>query len=352
MKTTTAKPAVAGRSTNDEVRAALAAALSGACAPPPAPAVAADAPVLNGLTLALEQTAAAALVAVKSAATVAELAAVFAVLQPGRDASRDQRLQFWTARVGATPLTDVSTDQVDAVLAELEHEPGRWGKVRAGGTINRFRAAFASLIKFARKHRRLPRGWVSPLSDLPQHKENPGRVRYLSADEEARLMAAAQLQRWPLLPLVIRVAIVTGLRKGALNGLTWGDIDFEAGVARVARTKNGDAHIAPLTPDLIAALHAVKPAHALPSHLIFGSRKNPNVAHNYAHAFERALSVAGIEDATLHTLRHTSCSRLAEAGRSLIEIAEHAGHRSMTMARRYSHLSTKGRASMVREVFA
>lgn len=352
MTISIAKPGVASRSTSEEVRAALAAALCGARAPQSPPAVPPAAPVLNGLKQAAEQTTAAALIAVKTATTVAELAAVFSVLQPGRDASRTTRLEFWTERIGSTPLVDVSTDQVDAILAELEHEPGRWGRVRTGGTINRFRAAFASLVKFARKHRRLPRGWISPLRDLPQHKESPGRVRYLSADEEARLMAAAQLQRWPLLPLVIRVAIVTGLRKSALDGLTWADIDFAAGVARVARTKNGDEHVAPLTPDILAALTAVKPAHALPSHLIFGSRKNPNVVHNYIHAFARALKVAGIEGASLHTLRHTSCSRLAEAGRSLLEIAEHAGHRSMTMARRYSHLSTKGRASMVREVFA
>jgi integrase len=358
MKTSTQTPAVAGSSTSENVRAALAASLNGLTASKgsnPAPradtAGTPEKPVLNGLTSDAATMAAAAQAALRTATTVTELAQVFDVLQPGRCASRAKRLQYWVERIGTTPLVDVSTDQVDAVLAELEHHPGRRGKLRSGGTVNRFRAALASLIKFARRHRRLPRGWASPLADLPQHKESPGRLRYLSAEEEQRLMAAAALQQWPLLPLVIRMAIVTGLRKGALNGLTWDDVDLDAAVVGVDRTKNGDAHLSPLTPDLVAALRAVKPAKALPTHLIFGG-KNPNVPHNYTHAFAQAVKAAGIEGITFHGLRHTSCSRLAQAGRSLLEIADHAGHRNLATTRRYSHLSTKGRAAMVSEVFA
>ena len=59
-----------------------------------------------------------------------------------------------------------------------------------------------------------------------------------------------------------------------------------------------------------------------------------------------------LPDVTFHTLRHTSCSRLAQAGVDILAIAEHAGHRSLSMTRRYSHLSIKGRASMVASVFA
>ncbi|MBK7416257.1 MAG: tyrosine-type recombinase/integrase, partial [Dechloromonas sp.] len=53
-----------------------------------------------------------------------------------------------------------------------------------------------------------------------------------------------------------------------------------------------------------------------------------------------------------HTLRHTSCSRLAQAGVDILAIAEHAGHRSLSMTRRYSHLCIKGRANTINSVFA
>lgn len=360
MTPTKAQTRVEHVSTSVNTRAALAAALNGARAPKPpapAPAGAAGSPDVNGLTFACtvqksaEQATAAALATLRTARTVRELAAVFDVLQPGRDASRASRMAFWLERVGDVPLAELTCEQVDAVMADVETQPGRKGRLRSGGTVNRFRAALASLIKFARRHRRLPRGWPSPLADLPQHKESPGRLRYLSEDEEARLMAAAALQRWPLLPLIIRMAIVTGLRKGALTGITWGDLDPGEGVVRIGRTKNGSAHVAPLTPDLVAALAAIKPAKALPTHLIFGG-KNPNVAHNFAYSFEQAVIAAGIERVTFHGLRHTSCSRLAQAGRTLLEIAEHAAHRNLATTRRYAHLSTKGRAAMVSEVFA
>jgi integrase len=357
MTPTTAHARVEPASTYENTRAALAAALNRARAPePPAPAPAGS-PDVDGLTFAqtveqsAQQAATAALASLRTAQTVRELAAAFGVLQPGRDESRTSRLNFWVERVGDVPLADLTCDQVDAVMAEVESIPGRKGKLRSGGTVNRFRAALASLIKFARRHRRLPRGWASPLADLPQHKESPGRLRYLSEDEEARLMAAAALQRWPLLPLLIRMAIVTGLRKGALTGIAWGDLDLDDGVVRVGRTKNGDSHVAPLTPDLVAALTAVRPAKALPTHLVFGG-KNANVAHNFDHSFAQAVITAGIERVTFHGLRHTSCSRLAQAGRTLLEIAEHAAHRNLATTRRYAHLSTKGRAAMVSEVFA
>lgn len=351
MKTETAPQG--GRSHRENTRAALAAALAGNCPPQAVPATLAKAPTapdLNGLTATAEQLQAAALVAVRQAATVRDLAAVFEVLQPGRDKSRKARLAPWLAKVGDFALADVTTDQVDEVLAELEATPTPSGKPRTGGTINRYRASFASLVKFARKHRRVPRGWVSPLAELPLNREAPGRLRYLSEEEEQRLMAAATVQRWPLLPLLIRMAVVTGLRRGALVALTWADVDSTANVVRIARTKNGSAHVAPLTADLVAALQAVKPANAQPTHLIFAG-KEPNRAHNFEHSFKAALVVAGIEGASFHTLRHTSCSRLAQAGRSLLEIAEHAGHRNLSMTRRYAHLSTKGRAGMVAEVF-
>lgn len=365
MTTSTPISIVAPCATRENTRAALAAALAGAyrAASPPGPATVPDdaaemSSSVNGLLVLTEddkaRQLAAAQATLRTASTVRELATVIDAIQPGRDASRGRRLQYWVERLGDTPIADVSTDQVDAVLAELETEPGARGKPRAGATVNRYRASFASLVKFARKHRRVPRGWISPLADLPMHKESPGKLRYLSEEEETRLMAAAALQVWPLLPLLIRMGIVTGMRKGSLVGLTWGDINFTAATAQVERTKSGAAHMAPLTPDVVAALKAVRPARATDLHLVFGNAKNPYRPHCFTHAFMQAVKTAGLAGTgvTFHTLRHTSCSRLAQAGRSLLEIADHATHRNLSTTRRYAHLSVTGRASMVHDVFS
>lgn len=83
---------------------------------------------------------------------------------------------------------------------------------------------------------------------------------------------------------------------------------------------------------------------AMDTDLIFVG-KHLNAPHDFRHGFNEACKMAGLEDVTFHTLRHTSCSRLAQAGVDILAIAEHAGHRSLSMTRRYSHLCIKGRAN-------
>ncbi len=285
--------------------------------------------------------------------TVAEIAAVFLSLTPMRDTMIRPRLSFWVERFGTKPLAELTPDDIDAGLAELETSPGKNGKVKSGPTVNRYRMALQSAIRFAKQKRLLPRGWVSPLQDIPQHKENPGKLRFLTPDEERRLMDAARLQSWVLLPLLIRLAIVTGLRRGALLSLCWRDVvlDGDAPHVAVERTKNGDSHVSPITPDLVQEFRRMRRIKSEDGELIF-SGKYRNRPHDFRHGFSEACRTASLEGVSFHTLRHTSCSRLAQAGVDILAIAEHAGHRSLTMTRRYSHLCIKGRASTINNVFA
>lgn len=285
--------------------------------------------------------------------TVAEIGAVYLSLTPVRDPMAKSRLAFWTERLGDKTLAELTPEDVDGALAELETVPGPTGKLRSGPTINRYRMALQSVIRFARQKRLLPRGWISPFQDIPQHPESPGKVRFLTPEEEQKLMNAARLQSWVLLPLLIRLAVVTGLRRGALLGLRWGDVvsDSEAPHVVVQRTKNGDPHVSPITPDLVEEFRCMRRVKTVDSDLIFVG-KHAALAHDFRHGFAAACKLAGLSDVTFHTLRHTSCSRLAQAGVDILAIAEHAGHRSLTMTRRYSHLCIKGRASTINNVFA
>lgn len=285
--------------------------------------------------------------------TVAEIASVFLSLTPVRDTMLKTRLDFWTERFGSKPLVELSPDDVDAALAELETTPNRKGQMRSGPTVNRYRMAMQSAIRFARQKRLLPRGWNSPFNDIPQHKENPGKVRFLSPEEEQRLMDAARLQSWVLLPLLIRLAIVTGLRRGALLGLRWRDVILAEASPHIVveRTKNGDSHVSPITPDLVGEFKRMRRVRSEDGDLIF-TGKHCALPHDFRHGFNEACRQAGLDGVTFHTLRHTSCSRLAQAGVDILAIAEHAGHRSLTMTRRYSHLCIKSRANTINNVFA
>lgn len=135
--------------------------------------------------------------------------------------------------------------------------------------------------------------------------------------------------------------------------MRWRDVilDTEQPHLVVERTKNGDAHVSPLTPDLANEFKRMRRIRAGDDTLVFVG-KDAYTPHDFRHCFNEACKLADLEGMTFHTLRHTSCSRLAQAGVDILAIAEHAGHRSLSMTRRYSHLCIKSRSAMVASVFA
>ena len=83
---------------------------------------------------------------------------------------------------------------------------------------------------------------ILPLRLLPHRKENNQRVRFLSADEEARLMAVIRHES-PEREVEILVALHSGMRRSEQyrtaqvpdRGLKWEPINSRAGVIRLPR---------------------------------------------------------------------------------------------------------------------
>lgn len=61
-------------------------------------------------------------------------------------------------------------------------------------------------------------------------------------------------------------------------------------------------------------------------------------ANAYRLAYIRAVRRAGIIGLTLHDLRHEAISRMFEKGLSMMEVAAIAGHKTLVMLKRYTHL--------------
>ena len=77
----------------------------------------------------------------------------------------------------------------------------------------------------------------------------------------------------------------------------------------------------------------------LDTDLLFPGTLNKNKPIDLRTPFEKALKTAGINDFRWHDLRHCCASYLAMNGASLGEIAEVLGHKTLSMVKRYSHLS-------------
>jgi integrase len=99
---------------------------------------------------------------------------------------------------------------------------------------------------------------ANPLTGMSLLKEPPGRLRYLSLEEKDRLLDACTATF--LRPLVA-LAIHTGMRRGELLGLHWGDVDLRRRTIILNQTKNNERRVLPINQTAAAVLKA------LPRHL-------------------------------------------------------------------------------------
>jgi integrase len=184
----------------------------------------------------------------------------------------------------------------------------------------------------------------NPVKKVRFARENNGRIRMLSLEEETRLLAYCGPQ---LRPLVL-TALHTGFRKSELLSLTWEDVDFRRRVSTVqaAYAKNGEARSVPMNDVLTATLKAIR-MNAAVDGSVFCNR-NGTPYKSFRSAFEKAVQKAGLVDFTFHDLRHTFASRLVMSGVDLPTVKELLGHKDISMTLRYTHLSTDHKQHAVR----
>ena len=138
---------------------------------------------------------------------------------------------------------------------------------------------------------------------------------------------------------LVLTAIVTGARKGELLSLTWRDVDLDAAVARLGRTKNGERRTLVLLPQVVLALRPFLSSDL--DRYVFGATKTKQrtpdaIETDWAHVLARAE----IKNYKFHDNRHTCASYLAQNGVALNVIANILGHKRLEMAMRYSHMTT------------
>ena len=224
---------------------------------------------------------------------------------------------------------------------------------RAPATVNRYKVTLSSIYRYGKQRDKVQ---VNPAREVAQQKLNNGIVRYLKPDEEKRLRAVLQKavdacgpqneQRRKRLQhriYELDVALGTGMRKGEQYGLRWSDIDFDRRVITLRDTKNGSSRTVPMIDDVVSAFRQLKKLslerkdraidrpNAAPDDVVFGIGDNKKW-------WEAALKDAKIKAFRWHDLRHTFCSRLAQAGVSLKVIQEAAGHKTIQMSARYAHM--------------
>lgn len=248
---------------------------------------------------------------------------------------RPRYLAWWRERYGRLPLAQVRS----STIAEGRDALLRTPKARGTGTLSaasvqQYLLALSHVLSVAAGEWE----WLdrNPALGVAKPKVRNAADRYLSTDEIGRLLAACRESDSPYLLPVVLLALTTGARDMEIRGLRWRGLDFTRNTVTFAKTKNGETRTAGLVPEVVDLLEPRKGAAGA---LVFPNREDPSKPALIRTAWEVALRRAGIEGVKFHTLRHTAASHLAMSGATTPEIAAALGHKTLSMVKRYSHLS-------------
>ena len=181
----------------------------------------------------------------------------------------------------------------------------------------------------------------NPVRDVGKLKQPKRPPRFLSEDEVSRFLAAAKETH--LYGMMV-CAVTTGMRKSELFHLKWSSVDFDRSVVTVQsasdgwHTKNYDFREIDLCPLLRDVLRELWEYRLPDEEHVFTYRGKPYQS-SVKRTFGAILERAGIENCTLHTLRHTFASHLAIQGVPLMHIQKLMGHQDYAMTLVYAHLS-------------
>lgn len=274
---------------------------------------------------------------------------------PKRRKDIEHIMDWWKAELGHCVLADLTKPIIlekMEKLATLETtlKDGRVKKI-SPSTVNRRTVAFGTVcgVAFNQWH------WLDhhPMLKIQKLKEPDGRTRFLSDDERKRLLAACKNSDCSSLYPMVVIALSTGARYSEIRYLKWENIDFDRKVIVLLKTKNKETRVLPLTGHALEVMQEQKRKRdkAKIVHLeydwVFPSPGNSKMPYNIRVVWLDAVKEAGIKDFRFHDLRHSAASYLAMNKASLAEIAEVLGHKTLSMVKRYSHLSEAHTHSVV-----
>lgn len=231
--------------------------------------------------------------------------------------------------LGARPAAEILPLDIERFLN---------GHCKTNGTYNRYRAFISLCYRQGLRNRKVT---SNPARDTISKKESSGRYRFLDR-EEYNLLLDAIRKLFPEHVGEFIFSVHTGMRLSEQYTMTWSQVDLDRKEIHLSKTKNGHERDVHLNADALAVLKSLKRGKA--KEAVF---PREGATFDTRSWFRPSMAEAGIEGYVWHCNRHTFCSWLAMAGATIKEIQEAAGHRSITMSARYSHLSPKHKASVV-----
>ena len=236
------------------------------------------------------------------------------------------KIKFLLPKIGATLLSELTRDKIESVLP----------KEVAGATRNRYRALIRAMLRAAEREW----DWLDRAPVLRTEAEPKRRVAYLTR-EQAEVLIACLPEKYRM---PVRFALLTGLRRSNVFGLTWEAVDLDNSMVHVAAedAKAGQRILVPLNKSAKALLESFPEPRK--------GRVWGDMDRVWANTWTAACKRAGVPGFRFHDLRHTWASWHAMAGTPLSVLQELGGWHSHEMVQRYAHLSPEHLANAAERV--
>ncbi len=243
----------------------------------------------------------------------------------------------WLAFLGGDrPLAAIGDVDIARYVAKRRGQTyGRFARRPiSGSTINRELAFLGALLNRARATWRFDVGAI----DWRAHRlREPEPIdRALSAAEAERLIAAAA----PHIQAPVRLALLTGLRRGNVVGLDWSEVRLAEAELRVrvkSTAPGGRPLTVPLSTAALVLLANLGPRRSGPVFTRPGPGGRARPLGSIRRAFADAAKLAGLAGLRFHDLRHTAATWMIERGVALDLVQRVLGHRAITTTQRYAH---------------
>jgi len=276
-----------------------------------------------------------------------------------------------TRREYAAAMTDLVTEIGNLDYQSIRHEHAErflQARLDAGDSP----ATAAKKVRHLKRFFQLAvdRGQLdqNPFARIRQPKTPKRKVRVYSVDECDRILRASLevRDRWVVQwDLLIAFGLVTGMRKSEMLNVTWGDIDFAAGLVEVQpkvdsaatwewRVKDTDRRTLGLTDAVLARLADLQASSPEGYPYVFVpparydhiqelraagqwtySDSRLKVINNFRPQFTAIRTRAGIADGRFHDLRSTALTNWFAMGLKEYEVMRLAGHSKFETTHRF-----------------
>ena len=255
---------------------------------------------------------------------------------------------YLTARHGAKYLQDVDMAIIDGyVSARLEKpSPARKGSTVARSTVNTELKCIKRFFNRAVELGLLRDSPARRVGLLQTPKKNP---RFFD-EAEIRLILDDCDDEW--VRDVYLGLLLTGMRIGELVNFEWDDIDHDARKLTVRaksfwKPKGNEERSIPLHRTFYGLLCDKERK----SNWVFTKADGKKInIHSIEVRFKNQLKRLGIQNATLHTWRHTFASHLVMLTGNIRAVQGLLGHKSIKTTEIYSHLSDKHLQAVVNQL--